>query len=230
MTKEDLNDLARDGRLRAAINTGNRALVQEVDGKLLGVSPALARRLAEEIGARLEPVVYGGAGKVFADAGNDVWDVGFLAIDAMRAEKIAFTRPYVVIEATYAVRSQSSILDVRDADRPGQTILLAAGSAYDMYLSKTLEHATLERTGTPSDSFAEFRNGRADLVAGVRESLEQAFSKDGNFRILSGSFTKVEQAMVLPSREHPLLPALDAFVERAIADGFVAAELARGAG
>ena len=49
-------------------NTGNRALVQQDGDQLSGVSPALARRLAEEIGADLRLVIYEGAGKVFAEA------------------------------------------------------------------------------------------------------------------------------------------------------------------
>ena len=52
-----LADLVHNGILRAAINTGNRALVQVDGDRLTGVSPALARRLAEKLGAKLEPVV-----------------------------------------------------------------------------------------------------------------------------------------------------------------------------
>ena len=36
--------------------------------------------------------------------------------------------------------------------------------------------------------------------------------------------TKVEQAMVLPGADNPLITALDDFVARAITDGFVASE------
>ena len=139
----DLRTLARDGVLRVAINTGNRALVQDNGTVLEGVSPALARRLADEIGAQMQPVLYGGAGKVFADAGKDIWDVGFLAIDAMRAEKIAFTRAYVTIEATYAVRVNSSFQDVGDVDSAGVSVLTSTGSAYDMHLTSTLQDAWL---------------------------------------------------------------------------------------
>lgn len=225
----ELGELARGGRLRAAINTGNRALVQQDEhGGLTGVSPALARRLADEIGAELDTVVYDGAGKVFADAGNDAWDVGFLAVDAARAEQVGFTRPYVTIEATYAVRAESEMQNAEDADRPGRRILTSTGSAYDHHLSRTLRHATLERSGAPRDSFEEFRAGRADCVAGVRQTLEGFFDGDDAFRILPGAITRVEQAMVLPNRDHPLLPALDDFVRRAIDDGFVSREQAQG--
>lgn len=219
-----LKKLARNGVLRVAINTGNRALVQASGPNLGGVSPALARHLAAEIGAQMVPVIYEGAGKVFEDADRDKWDVGFLAIDAKRAEKIAFTRPYITIEATYAVRATSDIQDVEDVDRPGTKVLTSTGSAYDMHLTKSLQHAALERSGTPPESFAEFRNGRCDAVAGVRASLSGAFRDDPTIRILPGALTSVRQAMVLPDRDNPLIAALDAFVARAIADGFVDAE------
>lgn len=221
----DLTALAKSGVLRAAINTGNRALVQVEGDSLNGVSPALARRLAEHIGARLEPVVYDGAGKVFNDALTDTWDVAFLAIDATRAQNISFTRPYHVIEATYAVRRDSGISDVDEADREGMHILTSTGSAYDMHLSANLKAATLEHSGTPTESFEEFRQGRCDLVAGVRASLERFFGGDADIRVLPGVLTRVEQAMVLPGPENPAISALDSFVEEAIAEGFVARHL-----
>ena len=52
----ELKTLARDGVLRVAINTGNRALVQQDGDQLGGVSPALAKRLADQIGVRMEPL------------------------------------------------------------------------------------------------------------------------------------------------------------------------------
>ncbi|WP_299412238.1 transporter substrate-binding domain-containing protein [uncultured Sulfitobacter sp.] len=226
--KTQLAALAQNGELRAAINTGNRALVQQQsDGTLTGVSPALARRLASEIGAELETVVYAGAGKVFADAGQGRWDVGFLAIDPMRAQKVAFTDPYIVIEATFAVRADAEYLrDVGDIDATGVSVLTATGSAYDMHLTKTLKHATLERSGTPPDSFAAFAAGQCDAVAGVRASLEGYFADDPSVHILSGVMTEVRQAMVLPHHDAVAIAALNEFVARAVSDGFVAAHSA----
>lgn len=90
--EQDLAAIPKNGVLRAAINTGNRALVQEQAGRLVGVSPALSRRLADRLGMRLDLVIYPGAGKVFADAGSDQWDVAFLAIDPAGALRVSFTR------------------------------------------------------------------------------------------------------------------------------------------
>jgi polar amino acid transport system substrate-binding protein len=221
-----MTEIAKNGVLRAAINTGNRALVRVgEDGTLGGISPALARRLAAEIGAELEPVVYDGAGKVFADAGAGVWDVGFLAIDPARATRVSFTRPYHVIEATLAVRAASGIDTLEEWDREGRTIVTSLGSAYELFLTANTRAATLAKGGTPGESFERFRSGEGDMVAGVRQSLERHFGGDPEFRVLPGTLTKVEQAIVLPAPDHPGIGALDDFVKRAIDEGFVAREL-----
>lgn len=219
---KDLSSLARNGILRAAINTGNTALVQVGDNTLSGVSPALAQRLATEIGATLEPVIYPGAGKVFADCDADAWDVAFLAIDTARAKKISFTRPYHTIEAAYATRVSTGITRPRDADVVGRVILTSSGSAYEWYLKRNLQNATLEHTGSPHQSFDEFRAGRGDFVAGVRVSLEEHFRDDNDIVVLAEPLTTVDQALALPGPANPLIPALDDFVRCAIEDSFVA--------
>ncbi|MEL7345143.1 MAG: transporter substrate-binding domain-containing protein [Pseudomonadota bacterium] len=213
------------GVLRAAINLGNRALVQQDGDALTGVSPALARRWAEANGLSFEPVIYHGAGKVFEDAGRDVWDVAFMAVDPLRAEHVTFSRPYHIIEATYGVRAGSSIRAPSDADRAGVTVVAAKGSAYELVLRRDLTHATLEHAATPGDSFEAFKAGRGDVVAGVRASLERFFGDDGDVTILGGVLATVEQAMVLPGKDHPGGAALDAFVAEAVETGFVARAL-----
>ncbi|WP_147127310.1 transporter substrate-binding domain-containing protein [Shimia ponticola] len=222
---DELRSLATQGVLRAAINIGNRALVQYDGTHLSGVSPALAQRLAHEIGASFKPVIYDGAGKVFADAHADRWDVAFLAVDAMRAEKVAFTRPYHSIEATFAVRAGQRIETIDQVDQDGVRVLTSTGSAYDMHLTHNLAHAALERSGAPRESFVEFQHGRCDAVAGVRASLEAFFRDDPDIRILPGALTAVHQAMVLPRKDDPRITALDAFVAKAVSDGFVGAHL-----
>ena len=89
----------------------------------------------------------------------------------------------------------------------------------------SVEAAKLERSGTPPESFVEFRDGRGDAVAGVRASLEAAFGGDPEIRILPDVLSSVHQAMVLPGADNPQIALLDDFVARAIDDGFVASQL-----
>ena len=65
------------------------------------------------------------------------WDVYFLAIDPVRSAGIDFTAPYVVIEGTYIVPSDSKLRDFADVDRDGVRIVVGRGSAYDLFLTRT---------------------------------------------------------------------------------------------
>ena len=51
----------------------------------------------------LEFVTFDGAGKVFDALKTGAWDIGFLAIEPVRAAEIDFTAPYVIIEGVYTV-------------------------------------------------------------------------------------------------------------------------------
>src|SRR3569832_552936 len=113
--------LAPHGRLRAAINFGNTQLAQadpELD-EARGISVALARQLAGRHGLQLELVRYTTAGNGVEALGRDEWDIAFLAVDPARAERIAFTSPYIVIEGSYAVHEGSSIRSPDAVDRSG---------------------------------------------------------------------------------------------------------------
>lgn len=215
--------LAPKGVLRVAMNTGNRALVQQEGRALNGVAPALAWRFAEELGVEPAFQCYPGAGAT-VDAAED-WDLGFLAIDDARRHAVTYTRAYVVIEGAVAVRRGSPISRVEQLDQPGTTILVAKGAAYDLALTRSLNHATLERDVTPAASFDKYLGGAADAVAGVRQSLERHFAPYPEIEILPEAVMEVHQAMALPLRHADILPFVEAFLDRARADGFVRAAL-----
>ncbi|GAA2301002.1 transporter substrate-binding domain-containing protein [Streptomyces violaceusniger] len=72
-------------------------------------------------------------------------DLCFLAIEPAREAEIAFTPPYVHIEGVYAVPAEPPLRTPDDVDRPGVRIGVKQGSAYDLYLTRTLRHATVVR-------------------------------------------------------------------------------------
>src|SRR6186997_851157 len=114
-----LEDLAPTGKLRAAINFGNGVLAQKgADGTPQGVSGDLSRELAKRLNVPVEFVT-------FEAAAQGAWDIGFVAIEPVRAQAIEFTAPYVIIEGTYMVHKDSPLKQVADVDKPG--IRIAVG-------------------------------------------------------------------------------------------------------
>ncbi|MDP1159688.1 transporter substrate-binding domain-containing protein, partial [Klebsiella variicola] len=72
-------------------------------------------------------------------------DIGFFAIDPARGEGLRFTAPYVLIEGSYLVPAASALRDNADVDRAGTRVGVGAGSAYDLYLTRELKAAAVER-------------------------------------------------------------------------------------
>jgi polar amino acid transport system substrate-binding protein len=227
-------DLAPSGTLRAAINFGNGVLAQKGEGGApRGVSVDLAAELARRLCVPVAFVPYEAAGKVFEGAKSGEWDVGFMAVEPVRAREIHFTAPYVVIEGTYMVRQESPFKEVGDVDRPGVKIAVGLGSAYDLYLTRTLEHAKIHRakTGGGTAMIEMFVADNLDVAAGVRQQLD-AYTKDHpSMRVMSGHFQEIAQAMGMPRVEGQPRDAgakyLAAFVEEMKASGFVAESLKR---
>lgn len=152
VTSAVVADLAPGGTLRAAINFDNAILASKdaATGEPGGISAELARELARRLGVAVAFVPYQAAGKVVEGVQQNAWDVCFLAIDPVRAEKISFTAPYVVIEGAYLVSEGSPIRANEEVDRPGMRVLVSTGSAYDLFLSRQFQHAAIVRTSSTS--------------------------------------------------------------------------------
>jgi polar amino acid transport system substrate-binding protein len=224
-----LNDLAPTGALRAAINFGNPVLAQKDprSGEPRGISADLATELGRRLGVPVAFVPHDTAGKVADGVNAGVWDICFLANEPARATDIAFTAPYVIIEGTYLVRSDSRLKSVDDADRDGVRIAVGNKAAYDLYLSRTLKRAELVRAPSSEAAMQLFLDENLDAAAGVRQPLETFAAAHPGLRVMDGRFMAIEQAMGTPKARAAGARYLRAFVEEMKAAGFVAAGLAR---
>ena len=69
----------------------------------------------------------------------------------MRANEIAFTAPYVLIEGAYMVPAASPLRGLDEVDRDGVRIAVGQKSAYDLYLTRTIKRAALVRAPTSQE-------------------------------------------------------------------------------
>ena len=77
----------------------------------------------------------------------------------------------------------------------GVRIAIAARSAYDLYLSRNLQHAELVRAEGIDGSFELFVGEGLDVLAGLRPRLLTDVTQIENARILDGRFTAVQHAV-----------------------------------
>ena len=222
--------LAPTGRLRASINLGNPILAgtDPATGRARGVSVDLAHALAGRLGVPLDTIEFPAATKSVDAVTSGLADIGFFAIDPLRGAEIAFTDPYILIEGAYLVREDSPCRANEDVDRAGTSIVVGKGSAYDLFLTRELKHASFQRVPGAAEVVETLRAGGADVAGGIRQVLVEAAARPPGLRVLPGRFMVIRQAMGLSrSRDPAAEAALRAFVEEMKASGFVADAMRR---
>lgn len=225
MTADALRDLAPTGTLRASINLGNPVLAQGTADAPSGVTVDLARELAARIGVPVELLCFDAARDSFAAIEDGRADVCFLAVDPARAEAVSFSAPYAVIEGVFVVPADSPLTAADDVDRPGVRVGVKKGSAYDLFLTRTLTHAEVVRG---AEGTTVFLDEGLEVGAGIRQPVTDFAAAHPGTRVLEPRFMEIQQAVGLPrSRSGAAVSALRAFVEDVKASGFVAESLAR---
>jgi polar amino acid transport system substrate-binding protein len=172
-------------------------------------------------------VTFTGAGNVVEALRTQQVDLGFVAIDPVRGADVDYTAPYVIIEGAYLVRNDSPLHANEEVDRPGARISVGRNSAYDLFLTREIKHATLVRVMGSPNVVDQFLAQRMDAAAGVKQQLEMDAKRVGGVRLLPGRFMVIEQAMGVPKGRKAAQAWLSAFIEDMKASGFVADALKR---
>jgi len=225
-----IQNFAPTGKLRAGINVGNPILAKldAATQKPVGVSVDLATELAKRLGVPVEFVVFDAAGKSVEALSTEKVDIGFFAVDPMRANAIAFTAPYVLIEGSYLVRNNSPLQSNDQVDRAEHSVVVGKGSAYDLFLTREIKQAKLVRSPTSPTVVDMFLAEKHDVAAGVKQQLESDAKRLGGLRLLTGSFMVISQAMGVPkNRGVEAEKFLHEYVEEMKASGFVHQALVR---
>ncbi|MFD3661903.1 transporter substrate-binding domain-containing protein [Streptomyces sp. NPDC058659] len=218
-------DLAPTGTLRASVNLGNPVLAQGTPDDPSGITVDLAREFGARLGLPVELLCFDAARKSFGAMAEGRADLCFLAVDPAREKEVAFTSPYVVIEGVYAVPRGSAISTVEDVDAPGFRIGVKQGSAYDLFLSRSLAHATVVRGDEGVDVF---RAEGLEAGAGIRQPMTAYAAAHEDVRLLEGRFMEIRQAVGTTVDRRPETVAfLRDTVEELKANGFVTASLLR---
>lgn len=218
-------DLAPTGVLRASINLGNPVLAQGTPEAPTGVTVDIAREIGVRLGVPVELICFDAARKSYEAMATSQADLCFLAVEPAREADVAFTAPYVVIEGVYVVPRDSAIVAVAEVDRPGVRIGVKQGSAYDLYLTRTLEHAEVVRG---EDGVDEFLARGLEVAAGIRQPMTEIVAAQPDLRLIDGRFMQIQQAVgTTRSRRAETVRFLHGLVEELKATGFVAAALRR---
>ena len=218
--------LAQTGTIRAAFLGGNPVQVRidprtgEITGPAVDVARELGRRL--EVPVTIQPL--SGVPAVIEAIENGSSDIGFIAHDTTRAQRVEFTQAYIYGHNSYIVRTDSSFNTFADVDGEGTRIAAIAGNAVDLHLNRTLENAELVHLarGTPDEEAARMLlAGELDAYAANKQRLAAVVATEPRVRVLDGSVLPVEQSIVVAQHNGAIVSRLDRFIDEARDSGLL---------
>ena len=218
------NELAPTGKLRVGLILSNQVLVTKDSqtGELRGVTVALGKALAQRVGVPFEPVGYPNPAALVKSFGGNEWDIAFLAFDPARAQEVDFSPPYMVVDNTYLVLSESKLQSVDTADRPEIKIAVPERSAPDLFLSRNLKAAQIIRVpGGADTAIGVLRSGRADAYAENAHMLSLYSESLPGSRVLEGRYTVIQHAIATPKGRAAAAQYVRQFVEQSKTDGTI---------
>ncbi|WP_298591494.1 transporter substrate-binding domain-containing protein [uncultured Kocuria sp.] len=216
--------LAPTGVLRVVINLGNPVLAQGTAKAPRGVTVGIAHQLARWLGAPLQIASVLAARDAYRAITAGKVDLCFLAIEPAREDGVVFTAPYALIEGIYIARANAGFNTAHEVDAPGVRIGVRTGSAYDLYLTRTVAAAEIVRGPEVPEVFED---EDLPVCAGIRQPLTEYATAQGHY-VLEPPFMEIRQAVGmrrgLPAE---IVGAVAAQVELLKSSGFVHRELRR---
>lgn len=226
--KTMMQSFAPTGTLRVGINLGNPVLAGSIDQsepQPKGVTIDIAKEIGRRSDLPVELISFKSAGAIVEALKANQLDLIFVAIDPVRGADISYTPAYIQIEGAYMVKATSPIKSHDEVDVAGNEIVVGKASAYDLYLTREIQKATLLRSMNSQSVVDDFMSGKGNVAAGVKQQLEADAKRYNNLRMLPGRFMVIHQAIGVPKSRaefEKITLYLSGIVEELKTSGFIA--------
>jgi cyclohexadienyl dehydratase len=196
-------------------------------GQLTGLDIDLAAEFARELGLSVHHVDSSFAALI-DNLVAERCDIAMHAVAVLpaRAEKLAFTRPYLrsgIVAIT--TRSQRTVKTWDDIDRPGIRVAVQAGTFMEPVMAARLKAAQLVVIRPPQTREQELESGRVDVFMTDYPYGRRLLDQADWARLLTPAepLHPLPYAYAVKPGDADWLQAADAFVERIRRDGRLAA-------
>jgi polar amino acid transport system substrate-binding protein len=219
------------GSLRATFIATNpvQATIDPRTGQARGPAADLARELGKKLSVPVKVSAAEGVRGVLDSVKKGEADIGFLAYDSGRAAEVDFSQPYSLGQNTFIVLTSSPLRSVREIDRPGTRVGATGGDAGELFLTRTLKSARIERfrDGDMEMAMDRLRKGELQAYGTNRQRLFEIAARASDLRLLPDNFYAVEQSVIVKKGNKALLEVVTRFLDEARISGFVADSMRR---
>jgi polar amino acid transport system substrate-binding protein len=223
--------LSKNDMVRAAYLASNpaQAMKDPATGEPRGVVPDLVRELERTRGVTVTLIGRPNPQGVIDAVRNGEAEIGFVAYNPERAGPVEFTKPYLLVNQTFIVKSDSPIKSIADIDRQGRKLGATRADSIALYLRRTLKQGTLiELDDTGQETIQRLlRDGAIDAYGSNRQRLTDWMKSAKDIRLLSDNLYGVEQAIIVPGGRRDALDAANQFIDEVRRSGFLKAAVDR---
>ncbi len=190
-----VEQIIKRGTLRVGMDTFQPWAMKDKNGTFIGFEIDVARRLAEDMGVKVEfvPTAWSGIIPALLTGKFDVI-IGGMGILPKRALKVNFSQPYDFSGMSIVAHRQlaKGFTTLEDFNKPEVEIAVKLGTSAVIAARKYLPKAKLRMFENETQTYQELRNGQVHAVVGSapRPAYEALQYSDTLFLPLKGTFTK----------------------------------------
>ena len=175
-----LDEIKADGTLKIGVFSDKKPFCYiDENGEYQGYDVYLARRLAEDLGAKLELVSVDAPNRVeyLQSAKVDIILANF-TVTAERAEVVDFALPYMKVALGVVSPDSALITDVEELK--GKTLIVSKGTTAETFFTENYPEVTLLKFDSYTEAYNALLDGRGDaLSTDNTEVLAWAIENEG---------------------------------------------------
>ena len=219
--------IAPKGYLRVGINMSNFLLVvgKNEIGDPIGISPDIGKLVAKKIGVECKFILFDRPGQLADAVNDDIWDIGNIAFEPERGNTINFSNPYVLIDANFLVKNKTNLKKNEDIDKEENTIVVADRSAYDLWLKSNFKKSKIVRVKSIDASHDYYREGKANVLAGLRPKLIDEMQLQNDDKIIEKPFTFIKQSVGFKKNFPKVIEFINSIISEAIDNEYIKSSL-----
>lgn len=222
-----IEQIRQRGALRVGVSTFVPWAMRDTGGELIGFEIDVARKIAEDLGVRLEHVPTAWDGIIPAlIAGRFDIIISGMSVTPERQQTVDFTIPYANSGQEIVANRQlsGSVRTLQDLNRADVTITCRRGAVPCQFLTANLTRATIRQFDDDAQASQEVLNGRANawMASFPRPRFLALDNPQVAFMPFQDFVTRAEEAFAVRKGDAATVEAMNAWIRANQTNGWIA--------
>ena len=103
----------------------------------------------------------------------------------------------------------------------GSKVVVAERSAYDLWLTENYKNIKIIRTKTIDESHQYFRDGKVEILAGLKPRLLEELEHNDDYKLIEQPFTNVKQSIGVRKGNNDVIHFLNKVIKDLISSKYI---------